>query len=475
MPQRLSKILNIDAEMLDQKGVFNAFVDVDSKLYVDPSLLTKAQIPEFKETRCKFDDHFNKVLSLIVASKKKGDIFWKEALKMLRFKEFKYIALGYSVGNKSGNAIGQKIAANILETASQIVEAGIEDPIIFELVGLLEKGVGTDRISDMTVFIIRQNLIKYTQRVSNELKIKQKTFGEKKEMKLPYNLSTGEPIIFVPKELLRDLPVAFSWHDIDKVCRKNEELRRKINKVIGKNWKKATSASVSKDKLKEVVLSNPELLRDLIDQYKLKPKEPYDFINDPAGEVVWAEISEKVAEHPLNFSNLKMIPVTKTNIFQVVKTICDQYGKLIEYNGWYEFLYDKAGKLRNERFAQKLFYGIADQYCLANNLNLSREPNAGSGAVDFKITEGYKEVITVEIKYSSNTNLVKGYSKQLPMYNKAERASESIYLILQTTKSDSSIKQIQKLNKTAKEKGESNPVVIVIDAKPNKPSASKIR
>lgn len=448
-------------------------MDIDSKLYIDPSLLKQPKIKEFKTSYSKFKAYFNEVLTLIDNSQNQNDRFWREAFKRLQFKEFKYVALGYSIGNKSGNAIGPEIAANLLDTSSQIIKAGIKDPIIFELIGLFEKGIGADRISDMTIHIIKEDLIKYTQRVSDELEIKQKEFGNTKT-KLPFNPKTGEPIVFTPKELLQDLPIAFCWDDIDRVCQENDDLRKRVNHQIGKTWKYATSSIVGKAQLKATLLSNPEALKDLINQYKQKPKTPYDFENDPSGQIIWAELSENAAsEFPLNFASLKLKPVTSANILQVTMTICEQYAKLIESNGWFEFLYANSGKLRNERFAQKLFYGIADQYCLANDLNLSREPNAGSGALDFKITKGYKALVTVEIKYSSNTNLIKGYTKQLPTYNKAENADTSIYLVLRTTQTDNSIKQLHKINNAAKGKGEKVPNVIIIDARPQKSASHR--
>lgn len=473
MPQRLSTILNVSAKLLDKKGVFNAFVDIDSKLYIDPSLLEKPKIKEFKNSYSKFKTYFSEVLTLIDHSQNLNDRFCREAFRRLQFKEFKYVALGYSIGNKNGNAIGHEIAANLLDTSHQIIKAGIKDPIIFELIGLFEKGVGADRISDMTIHIIKEDLIKYTQRVSDELHIKLREFGKSK-IKLPFNPKTGEPIVFTPKELLQDLPIAFCWDDIDRVCRENDDIRYRVNKQIGKTWKYATSSRVAKSQLKETLLANPEVLKDLIEQYKQKPKTSYDFVNDRSGQVIWAELSEKaVNDFPLNFATLKLKPVTSENILQVTKTIYEQYAKLIESNGWFEFLYDNAGNLRNERFAQKLFYGIADQYCLANDLNLSREPNAGSGALDFKITKGYSAIVTVEIKYSSNTNLIKGYTIQLPTYNKAESANTSIYLVLRTTKTDNSIQQLQKINKIAMDKGERVPEVIIIDARPQKSASHR--
>jgi len=467
MPQRLSSILKVPAKSLDKKGVFNAFVDIDSKLYIDPSLLEKCTIKEFQKTHSEFHKYFSQILTLIDNSKAVGDVFWRKAFSMLQFKEFKYIALGYSVGGKSGNAIGLKIAKELVNTAKEIIKAGIKDPIIFELIGLFEEGIGADRISDMTIHIIRNNLIEFTQRVSNELGIKQREFGKSK-IKLPYNTKTGEPIVFAPKELLQDLPIAYSWEDIDRVSRENDDLRRRVNQEIGDNWKYATSSRVGKAKLKETILANPEVLKDLIQQYRRKPKIPYDFTNDPSGQVIWADLSERaVNEFPLNLAALS--PVTSANILKVVQAICEKYAKLIETNGWFEFLYDeKTGRLRHERFAQKLFYGIADSYCEANDLSLNREPNAGSGALDFKISKGYKALVNVEVKYTSNPSLIKGFTKQLPRYNRAEGAEASIYLVLRTTDSVKSLKMLQKICDEAASKKEKVPHVIVIDARPKR-------
>lgn len=467
MPQRLSQILNVSAEALDAKGVFNAFVDIDSKLYIDPSLLENAKIEEFRQSYSLFRKHFEEVLRLIGSSKRENDVLWRAAYSKLHFKEFKYVALGYSIGGKAGNAIGDKLASMLVQTAHDIVKAGISDPLIFELVGLFEKNIAADRISDMTISIIRKDLIKYTQRVCNELGIPQKQFGK---TTLPFNPVTKEAIVFTPKELLQDLPIAYCWNDIDIVSIQNQELRKRVNKIIGNNWKKATK--IPKTVLKTTLLKHPEIFRDLIHQYKQKQKRPYDFLRDPSGQVVWATLSEKAVEnYPLNLSS--HVPVTSQSILVVVKTICEQYAKLIESNGWFEFLYDNQGKLRNERFAQKLFYGIADQYCRANDLNLSREPNAGSGALDFKITKGYSAVVTVEVKYSSNTNLLKGYTTQLATYNKAEGADTSIYLILRTTKSENNIKRIQKLNEIEKSKKKRVPEIVVIDARPMKSASHR--
>ena len=79
----------------------------------------------------------------------------------------------------------------------------------------------------------------------------------------------------MPAEVLRFLPVADSWDDVDWIRWENEELRQRVNKIIGDTWRTATRR-IPKSALKSALLHNPELLRDLLRQYKRKPARPYD-------------------------------------------------------------------------------------------------------------------------------------------------------------------------------------------------------
>lgn len=472
MPRKISTLLNVSSKALAKKGVFDSFIDVDSRLHIDPSLLRSCKIPEFKTAHKQFEEHFNNVLALISNSKNKHDKLWNEALRRLKFKEIPNIALGYSQKGTGGSAIGLGLARNILETVSQIVQAGIKDPVIFELVGMFEEGIGADRISDMTISILVKNFAEYTQRIAKEVNAPTRKIKVRDtEFLLPVDKASGKPIILVPKKLLNNLPIATDWDDIDRVCRYNDDLRRRVNKVIGRSWKSASR--IPKRQLKNLLLENPELLKDLIKQYKAKPKSNYDFDNDPLGELMWAELSERTPkDHPLNLTKYK--PVTAENILTVVKLICEQYASLIENNGWFEYLYDNKGKLKPERASQLLFYGIADTYCLANNLDLSREINAGIGSLDFKISKGYKAKVNVEVKYSTNPNLLKGFEKQLPAYNRAEKTDTSIYLVIQTKYSRKNIDELIKIAEQKKKKKERVPEVILIDGQ-KQVSASRRR
>ena len=51
---RYSELFNINPSQLDRLGVFNANVNEDSNLHIDPSLLKDCTIPEFKDSYQKF-------------------------------------------------------------------------------------------------------------------------------------------------------------------------------------------------------------------------------------------------------------------------------------------------------------------------------------------------------------------------------------------------------------------------------------
>lgn len=95
MPRKISNLLNVSSEGLSEKGVFDGFIDIDSRLHVDPSLLVISKILEFKNSHNTFEKYFNDVLKLVSHSQNRNDRFWNEAKKRLKFKEIGNTALGY--------------------------------------------------------------------------------------------------------------------------------------------------------------------------------------------------------------------------------------------------------------------------------------------------------------------------------------------------------------------------------------------
>ena len=181
----------------------------------------------------------------------------------------------------------------------------------------------------MTIDIIFQRLLAFSSRVASELEVStQPIRHQDQDYLVPLDPKTSRPVILLPSELLRSLPLAEDWSDVDLVFAHNETLRRTVNEIIGDTWKHATSR-VAKKELRRVLLSTPELLRDLLDQYKQKRGKAYDFDSDPEGLVVWHEAAQSYsAGFPLQLAQ-----VSPSNLATVITQICAKFGELIEANG----------------------------------------------------------------------------------------------------------------------------------------------
>jgi len=472
VPKRISEVLGVSSASLQQEGVFDGFYRFDSKFHIDPALLRATQVPELRGSANRLASYFTDILRLLDHARQPAGPLWKEAIRRLTIPEIDVAALGYASDGAAGHAIGPDTAAELAETAFEIIHAGIKDPVIFELVGLIQDGVGADLISDMTLAIILPDIVAFNRRVTTNLDLDStRTRLLRNTVALPCTRVGKNPVLLLPQDILSPLPVAYCWDDIDIVAGYNAQVRQKVNKIIGGTWKQATNRNrITKSRLRAILLQHPALLKELVEYYKGKPLVPYNFEDDPLGELVWQQTAESYAkDFPL------ALAITDPNdpqaILATVVKICEHFRDLIESNGLFALLYDNRNKLKPERAAQLLFFGIADAYCEANNLDLSPEANSGRGPVDFKISSGYKGRLNVEVKYSSNTKLISGFTKQLPTYDAAEKSFYSIYLVLQTTKSDKSIKRLEKLRNDAVKARKRSPQIIRVDARLQPPAS----
>ena len=141
----------------------------------------------------------------------------------------------------------------------------------------------------------------------------------------------------------------------------------------------------------------------------------------------------------------------------------------------YWLLYNDNNDFREEKAAQLLFYMMAHFYCVANNIDLSRECDPGVGELDFKLSRGFNKKVLIEVKKASSSSLLSGFLKQLPAYEKAERTVDSFYLVIKDKESASSnIKKLLDNKKELDHQRKKCPEIIIVDAI-KKPSASKLR
>jgi hypothetical protein len=437
MPKSVTQILTIGKKAFERTGALDTILDVDTRLFIDPMLLRDTKIPELQGSARRIEDRFASILRLLKHSRAQRDVWERRAEQLMLFPEVRGICIGYSAKGTSGSGMGPALRRRLLADAKEIIRVGIEHPDIFELAGLFEEDIGPDRISDMVAGIIKVDLVAYTKRVLGELDV------IREGQVIPINPYNNHPIILVPRDVLRDLPLALDWDDLALVASHNAALREEVNELIGSTWRKAAN-DASKHDVRNVMLKYPEILSDLIEQYRNKARARYDFDEDRAGQVVWHEAANgAAAEYPLQLK----LPARPTidDINGVVTAICNRFRELIENHGLWKLLYDNSGKPKHEEAAQLLFFGIAHAYCEANNLAISPESDGGRGPVDFKFAAGYELSVVVEVKLSRNKALKSGYTKQLPTYALAEKAKRGVYLVVDNGVAPQTLKSFNEL------------------------------
>jgi hypothetical protein len=383
--------------------------------------------------------------------------------------EFEEICLGYSRMGTSGAGSGHGLKLKILNTGKEIIKAGVKEPEIFELVGLFEDNIGPDRIGDFIGRTIKSDLIEYSKRIVSELDFDRKKISFKNE--LIYNEFNKKELILLPHNVLHELPIAKDWDDIDDVCTKINAIREEINRAIGLTWDECTK-SERRRFLRRLLLKNPVLMKKVIFDYRKYHLPEYSFTDDPLGEASWYSIAQEYSSaYPIKFKVNQIR--CKSDLVNIVRQICHRFKSLIEDKGLNEVLYDNKKKPRRERIAQKLFHGISESYCEANNIDISPEVNSGRGALDFKFSIGYEIKVIVEVKLTTNPQLPHGYDEQLKEYQKAEKHSYPFYLVIDNGGDGKKLIELKNKHNDNKSKKILSPELIVVDAT-IKPTASKI-
>lgn len=478
MPKLISEQFGISPAKLDDLGVFDTFVDLDSQLHVDPHLLNNSEVPEMQEAHGAVTRYFEETITLLSLSEKKAGPLWEEATRRLRFSELKGVSLGYARDDADGSAVGPVLAERLASRAFDIIKAGERDARIFELVGLFTDDYGPDRISDVVLKIAQEQFAKYTARVAAAVDLPTVSVQiNRTSYALPFHVKDGKQrvIYFIPKDVLRELPVVLDRSELAAASAYNAAIRARLNELFAAVGKDARAPG--KRDLWERVLDNPSLLKAVLDAYVHAGGSPYDFATDPAAEYGRFLQARKLAsQHPLQLSR-PSAGWTAREALEAVTAICEHFKHLVEHNGLWDSLWirdSSTEKSVSERAMQRIFLAIALTYCRdgSPDLDIAPETNSGPGPVDFKFSHGSKAKVTVEMKKSQHGRLLHGYETQLALYNKAERTNESIFLIIRTGEHKAKLDAVLAAHDNAVRRGERAPKVIIVDARPQY-SASK--
>lgn len=474
---KFSTIFNITRD-LDDKW-FDPILKRDTKLFIDPFLLFKAEDELFGKSYDNTISFFNKAFEIAAVSKKNNsDMRYKQLLRMMSFPEVSEICLGYAESDTGGSGSGGSFSKIIVDSIFDSIEMGVTNYNFFEEIGLFNLGFGCDRISDMTATLVKRELIEYTQRICTKhdvktdiIKIKQYEFNnrfnrwESREVSLPINPYNKEAIILVPQKFLRELPTInasdfwdYCWDNL------NEEIREQYSLEIKGNLKKSD--------LIQIARQNRQWVNNFEDFLKRTGSNPYDIVKDASGLYQWINTTEEFTKE----NQIKNVDVISDKDFEnFVHTVVNNFVHFLENNSGYKLLWNDNKKHKKEEAVQLIFYGIVVHYCEANNIDLNREVNLGRGPVDFKFSSGYNNKFLIEIKQANNSKFWNGLEVQLVKYLEVEKNKNGIFIaVCYSEKELNNVSNIQKNVDSLNKKLGTNIHSYVIDATPEKPSASKL-
>ena len=262
-------------------------LDHDLRLYVDPLLFYRSPQKSYQEVHALLHQFFSTAIDAV----RDGDAFVAE--RMLDFPEVKEIMLGMSKHSHKGRGMGEskgRIIFDEIVSNADVLDKGITH--IAEMQLLIE-GVGYDLVSDMCTNIAKVFFVNYTQHqcrlhgIGVEKGICLEHVFHWDELSwddihvdLPVNPKSGQPILLVPKDVVRRFPV-FDYQDFwDSTYRyilRNNVLSTSV-KSIGKQpkiyWKDIKSKfNYSKKTVVEVLHQYPELRHEYVDKFESRVKQ----------------------------------------------------------------------------------------------------------------------------------------------------------------------------------------------------------
>jgi hypothetical protein len=414
----------------DADDWFDTILDVDTELFVDPFTIFKETRGLWADAHDRLIEHFNRAFILIAEGNRNPEsLAYKKALALLEFKEPHELCLGYTAKGTRGSGSSGKLASLMAQAIVAAISRGLDHPRHFEELGILQERIGADRISDATCTILKPKLIEYTQEIAqrhgialDQHRLYASEFDADRQrfvsaaVEVPTNPVDGGPLLFVPERFLDELPTLNPddwWQSYE-----NERLRTDLNYEVMGRVDKATIVATAQEHMDSV--------RTWAEAREGSPAEPYDLDRDPKGVFQWEKAAAAfTTDNPLAIAP----PQTPEEFDRVIEQMIDRFRLFIEeQRGWY-LLWDR-GDEKPELAPQLVFYGIARNYCVANNISIDPETDFGRGPVDFKFSNGYVRRAHLEVKKLHNGKFWNGLDRQLPTYMASDEVEKGWFLAI---------------------------------------------
>ena len=262
------------------------------------------------------------------------------------------------------------ISKQVIDTAYDIVKAGVDDPEFFQLLPLFQDNVGPDRLSDMIATLILPDICNYTIRIFREIGVNKDNYPDM-DFEDGYLLNPYKKceVLLVPIEILHKLPVAKSWEDIDDVVSENNTIRALMNQRVAEEWRQ-WSVSNRKYYLREEMFKKPDLCKQILEDYDKEELSEYN----PENQIDY--LLERICRSiiKLNLGWESFIEKESIDSLSASKEILSYFRSWVENNkGWY--VIQEANSRNREKITQRVIHLSGQCYIKANNLDISCEPD----------------------------------------------------------------------------------------------------
>ena len=494
-----SERFHVDAELVKAYGAVDISLVCDMPLFIDPMLIFNSDKKEYQALHKEIIRYFH-----FLYRKAQDGLSKKDVTAWFNFSEVPNNWLGYSLSGNKGLALGETYASFLYKNVGFVINThGVSRSQHIEKVMLLYDGSEKDKISDLTVNLIKRFLCEYTEGFSKQyiaphlcksLPVERAYFNYEtesfvaKEYFLPFVYNEKEEIEYVlltPCDMLREGEPSinkkhfYGSHERIRAAIDNDIIRAYVNNYIGKavrdyeEKQKRNRRAIREDSIqkiernafKEIVREFPELY----DYYvKLREAETEDIqlqcLNELNKQLERLLLSSKRLIS--TFWDNGYVMNEESTAREEAKSRLAYFKHIIENCDGWKNLYVEDEQIAKEDDLQRLFRFV----WYGTNYKVTPEPSTGRGKPDFIVSMGQKNQAIVEFKLASNSKLDQVFT-QVKIYEAANSAEGSLIAIFFFSESEYQLSRKTVMN--AGHEGMIDESIYLIDCRnDNKPPAS---
>ncbi|MDD3229737.1 MAG: hypothetical protein PHE09_11030 [Oscillospiraceae bacterium] len=497
-----SEYFEVESTLLHQYGAIDISLICDMPLFIDPMLIFNSDRTEYKQVH----ENIIKYLHFLATKANRG-LQKNEIRAWFKFSEVKNNWLGYSLVGNGGLALGDEYAQFLYDNIGFAISTNnISQSTHIEKIMLLYQGSGKDKISDLTVNLIKEFLLEFTQtfavdhikpELRKNLYVERAYFNYEtesfvsKEYMLPYFINSKgqeEYVLLTPIDILRedepsinrldfynsqervrasienDILRAYVNNYIFEAIQKYEEQQRRNKRPV----RERSISKIEKDAFAELTREYPELYDYYI---RLRESDTAE-IRGKSSLEVGAQLEK------FHVNTTALIDSIVSNGYKIDESLSAReeavkrlkfFKHVIEDCDCYRNFYYSGQRISSEDDIRRMFRLV----WYGTTYKVDFDTNNGRGELDVNVSKGQYNQNIIEFKLASNSSLSHVFT-QVKVYEAANCADGSLVAIFYFSQSEFDTARQVVINAGHEEQLDKS--VFLIDCRTdNKPSASKTK